>query len=173
MPIGKPPPEFQVGSYVELNAAGKSSGSKPSQLVGIGWPNRFLVSDLIEEEGKTFLCLDPCCGWMLESGKKQELACEGHPAEHFSLLDGTIFGEGAERREDQRSEAAADPKEADGRFTAFNIDGKEVFSVEFGDGEKDRKHSATVKIPGGKTFNLIGREAKFLNDFILSQLNLG
>jgi hypothetical protein len=180
----KSPPkhEFKVGDHAEITAKGlvATPKSKPAQLIKIGWPNEFLVSDIIEgEDGQILLCLDPCCGWMRKSDRSDEEACKGHPSEFFRALEENVFGEGAEPREGAKKAPEGEPvvSEAkageEGRFTAFDIDGEEVFSVEFGDGEKDRKHRATVKLPGGKTLGLIGREAKLLNDLILTKLNLG
>lgn len=180
----KPAPkhDFKVGDHVELSAKGltEDPSGKPAQLLRIGWPNEFLVADILEEDGSVRLCLDPCCGWMMKSDRNGEQACQGHPAEHFRPLQKNILEEGgaSPREEEEGKESEAESvseakADGDGRFTAFNIDGEEVFSVEFGDGERDKKHRASIKLPGGKTIDVIGREAKLLNDLILTKLKLG
>jgi hypothetical protein len=90
--------EFKVGGFVALKAdAVAKVDMTPVRLLKAGWPNKFLILEIYEDEkaGK-LLRLDPCCGWMMDLIKEEEHACEAHPAKYFEPAAGHIADQAEE-----------------------------------------------------------------------------
>ncbi len=89
---------------------------KPTRLFkNEGWPNEFLVYDVFQKDGYTFLRLDPCCGWMRDLEDRTKLSCEGHPAQFF------------ERSGDRLEEPEEETKR---RYSGAQLNGEDILGLE-------------------------------------------
>jgi hypothetical protein len=120
--------EFKVGGFCRVSATtvAKIPDMTPVRLLKNGWPNKFLIIEIYDDEEKgKLLRLDPCCGWMRDLKKEEETACEAHPAKYFEPLPGHI------QDQEDGEEAEEDPQGR--RYSGFGQDeeGEDAVGVEY------------------------------------------
>ena len=76
---------MKVGVRMEAVKNRKLSHVTPIRLMSLGWPNQFMVHEVIEVAGKPHLSLWPCCFWMVNR-RTGKFMCKAHPAEYFEIL---------------------------------------------------------------------------------------
>lgn len=158
------PLEFKVGGFCGLKPEAAAKGdSTPARLLKIGWPNRFLIVEIYEDEEKgKLLRLDPCCGWMRDLRDEEKHACEAHPVKYFDPLPGHIAEE--VEAEQEADESMVGPR--GGRYVAFGRGASEedLTSLEFVNGGKTK--SFFFRHAGSKPFVIQGKAAHRLATFI-------
>lgn len=78
---------IEPGDYIGVRPDVKVKMT-PRALNAIGWPNRFRVILLFENEGKPHALLHPCCHVMTkptQAGGRVD-RCGGHPLEYFEKI---------------------------------------------------------------------------------------
>lgn len=122
-------PEASPGDFVGIKLwATDEVRMTPNDLHKVGWPNRFLVCDVLDLDGEIHLMLDPCCKWMVNRASGQFL-CHAHPARYFEKI------EAAERT----------PSRND-RYFGISTPLGEIASVDFM--ENDHQSTAVVNVMG-------------------------
>ncbi len=113
--------DIKPGDIVRLTSEAlidkKAESMKPMRLFkNEAWPNEFLAHDVFEKDGKWFVRLDPCCGWMRDLEDRSKLSCQAHPA-HF-------FERSGERIEEPEEETQS-------RYSGVKINGEDLFGMEY------------------------------------------
>ncbi len=129
--------DIKSGDIVRLTSEAlidkKADPMKPTRLFkNEGWPNEFLVYDVFKKDGKTFLRLDPCCGWMRNLEDRSKFSCQAHPAEFFERS-----GERVEGDEETKS-----------RYSGAKFNGEDILGVEI-DGK-----TVAIRYMGGSPIKL-------------------
>ena len=111
--------DIKPGDVVRLTSEAlinpKADDLKPKRLFkNEGWPNEFLAYDVFVKDGKTFLRLDPCCGWMRNLEDRSKYSCQAHPAEFF----------------ERSGERVEDEEETQSRYSGVKLNGEEILGVE-------------------------------------------
>lgn len=113
--------DIKPGDLVRLTSEAlinpKAEDMKPMRLFkNEAWPNEFLAHDVFEKDGKWFLRLDPCCGWMRDLEDRTKLSCQAHPA-HF-------FERSGERIEEPDEETQS-------RYSGVKFNGEDLLGIEY------------------------------------------
>jgi hypothetical protein len=83
-------PRMRVGVKPAALKDRKLAHIMPIRLITfVGWPNNFLVNEVIDFKGKPHLSLWPCCFWLINRRTGGYL-CKVHPAEYFEPLQGSF-----------------------------------------------------------------------------------
>jgi hypothetical protein len=164
-----PAPEFKVGGFVAVTAeAVAKAAMTPVSLLKVGWPNKFLVLEIYEDEkrGGKLVRLDPCCGWMQDLIKEGDHACEAHPAKYFTPLPGHIRDQAEEAEESSAGDGAR-------RYSGFGRKegGEDAVGMEYVHGGQEEPPSFFFRRAGTSPVVIRGAAADRVLD-ILSKLGI-
>ena len=111
--------DIKPGDIVRLTSEAlinpKADNLTPKRLFkNEGWPNEFLAYDVYVEGDKTFIRLDPCCGWMRNLEDRSKYSCQAHPAEFF----------------ERSGERVDDDEESQSRYSGAKFNGEDILGVE-------------------------------------------
>ncbi len=118
----------------------KQGDFTPADLVGVGWPNCFLVHDTKKgNDGKDLVVLD-CCHWMVNPATA-EFLCAAHPVDRF--------------------EPTSDKKRRNGRQIVIQTPLGKILQVNYHD---DDNPELEIQVGDGKPLVLTGEISRIVGD---------